>query len=72
MYVARIVNSGSSILFPTFELFLISHTKPGPNMASAAAMKVSLKDAGEEKEVLILLVKLGDMGEGVGERVEKK
>ena len=33
--------------------FLISHTKPGPNMASAVAMKVARRESREEKEVLI-------------------
>ena len=41
--------------------FLISHTKPGPNMASAVAMKVARRESMEEKEVLISLRRLSGM-----------
>ena len=33
--------------------FLISHTKPGPNIASAVAMKVARRESREEKDLVI-------------------
>ena len=40
-------------------------------MALAVAMKVSLRDSGEEKESLILAIRVGDIFGGLGERVVK-
>ena len=53
-------------------LRLTSHTKPGPNMAFAVAMKVARKDSGEEKELEIVRFRESDMGLGSGERPAKK
>lgn len=48
-----------------------SQTKPGPNMALAVAIKVSLRDSGEEKESLIRDLRVEDICGGLGDRVEK-
>ena len=50
-------------------LDLMSQTKPGPNMALAVAMKVFLRESGEEKERVNWPVSWLEGGAGVGDTV---
>ena len=72
MKVVRIASSGAACEFRLKSSRLTSQTKPGPNMAFAVARKVARKDSMLEKEAEMRFSREGEMGEGVGERVEKK